>query len=124
MELRPFHFVFEGATPTDRSASALSVVGMCAYIHKHSTFLADFDVLVNHARTGPSIRSLVLLFDSFDLLRQPLNPLVEVLAPVSETIEILLAYETKEEHKAVGVDLVTLELNGALPVASLIHSQC
>ncbi len=116
MELEPFGFVFNGAPLKDRPASALSVVGMCAYIH---SLPVNLDPLLNHARTHPTIRSLVLLFDSLDRLEQSLKPSAEVLTLASETIDLVLAYEMEEERKAVGVDLVTLEPNGASPVASL-----
>ncbi len=120
-----FNFVFEEAPFTDRSASALSVVGLHTYIHDRnsSDLPANFDALVDHASTQPTIRALVLLFDSLDDLQVSVKPFVGVLAPVTETIELVLAYEEEEEDKAVSVDLVTLEPNGALPDTSLLRLQ-
>lgn len=112
MNLDPFHFVFDKASATDRSASALSVVRMHAYIDYPYDLPANFDALANHARTQPTIRAFVLLFDSLDRLQQSLKPFVGVLTPVNETIEILLSYGEKA-GRAVGVDPVTLEPNGA-----------
>ncbi len=123
MNLYPFHFVFEEAPATDRPDSVLSVVGIHAYIYHLRELPASFDALVNHARTRPTIHALVLFFDSFDYLQESIKPFVEVLALATGTIELVLAYEEKE-RKAVGVDLATLEPNGASLVASLIHSQC
>ncbi|KAI0763898.1 hypothetical protein BC629DRAFT_1737943 [Irpex lacteus] len=114
MRLSQFQYVFEGAPPTDRSASALSVVGMCVYIDGRGwgKLPANFDALVNHARTHPAIRALVLLFESFADLQLSVRPFVEVLSLAADTIKIVLAYEKEEECQAVGVDLVTLEQNG------------
>ncbi|KAI0763872.1 hypothetical protein BC629DRAFT_1542394 [Irpex lacteus] len=111
-----FLFVFEAtlaAATTDRSVTALSVAGMHAYIDSDdiAKLPANFDALVNHARTHPTIRALVLLFDSFDRLKKSLEPFVQVLALAAENIELVLAYEMEKENKAVGVDLVTLEPN-------------
>ncbi|KAI0763892.1 hypothetical protein BC629DRAFT_1737939 [Irpex lacteus] len=116
MRLEPFCFVFEGTPSTDRSASSLSVVGMHAYIEGSYYLPAadNFDALVNHARTQPTIRALVLLFDSSDRLQEFVKRFVEVLALTTETIDLVLAYEKEEERKAVGVDLVTLEPNGRI----------
>ncbi|KAI0797434.1 hypothetical protein BC629DRAFT_1592465 [Irpex lacteus] len=114
MYLYPFHFVFEETSAyTDRSASALSVVGMHAYIVDHSwrRLPANFDALVTHTRTHPTIRALVLLFESLDRLQNFVKPFIEVLVLAAETIELVLAYEEEEEDKAVSVDLVTLEPN-------------
>lgn len=116
-----FHFVFE-ETPAsaDRSVSALSVVGIHAYINKYVNDLpVNFDALVHHAKTHPTIRVLVLLFSSLRSLQESLKPFVEVLTLASETIDLVLAYEDEEERRAVGVDLVTLEPNGASSVVSL-----
>lgn len=112
VELDRFHFVFEEAPSTDRSASALRVVGIHAYIYNVP---ANFDALVNHASIHPTIRALVLLFDSSDRLQEFVKPFVEVLTLTTqaETIELVLAYEEGRENKAVGVDLVTLKPNGA-----------
>ncbi len=122
MELGLFCFVFEEASskPEDRSVSALNVVGMHAYIYDsiYSTVPIDFDALVNHDRTRSTIRALVLLFDSIDHLRNSVKPFAEVLALETETIELVLAYEDKEERRAVCVNPVTLEPNGASFVAS------
>ncbi len=125
MHLYPFRFVFEEAPVTDRSASALSVVGMHAYIMYTTDLPAHFDALVDHARTQPTIRALVLLFESLSHLEESVKPFVQVLGPASETIDLVLAYEAKNwmERKAVSVDLVTLEPNGASPVASLLRLQ-
>ncbi|KAI0763913.1 hypothetical protein BC629DRAFT_1542807 [Irpex lacteus] len=112
MQLRPFHFVFEEAPATDRSASALSVVGMHAYIVYSSDLPANLDALIKHASTQPTIRALVLLFESLDDLQKSMEPFVQVLALTAETIELVLAYEDEEERRAVGVDLTTLEPNG------------
>ncbi|KAI0748977.1 hypothetical protein BC629DRAFT_1599073 [Irpex lacteus] len=126
MDLYPFHFVFEEAPSTDRSASALRVVGVHAYIWSTSDDLpfaklpANFDALVNHARTHPTIRALVVLSDSLDCLQNSVKPFVEVLALATETIELVLAYEKEEERQAVGVDLFTLKPSGAY---SLLRSQ-
>ncbi|KAI0763917.1 hypothetical protein BC629DRAFT_1596848 [Irpex lacteus] len=114
MRMNPFYFIFEEALSTDRSVSALSVVGMHAYIHEYYEFPANFDALVNHARTHPTIRALVLLFRSINHLQESLKPFLEVLTMATETIELVLAYEKEEEGQAVGVDLVTLELNGRI----------
>ncbi|KAI0725934.1 hypothetical protein BC629DRAFT_1741801 [Irpex lacteus] len=112
MQLRPFHFVFEEAPATDRPDSALSVVGIHAYILFSSDLPANFNALVDHARTRPAIRALVLLFESFADLQVSVGPFVEVLSLAADTIKIVLAYEKEEECQAVGVDLVTLEQNG------------
>ncbi|KAI0748980.1 hypothetical protein BC629DRAFT_130016 [Irpex lacteus] len=117
MRLEPFSFVFEETpAPTDRSVSALSVVGMHAYIVDHSwrRLPANFDALVTHTRTHPTIRALVLLFDSSDRLQKSIKPFVEVLALATGTIELVLAYEEWKEPRAVGVDLATLEPNGRI----------
>ncbi len=125
MDIGMFHFVFEEHTSEGRLVSALSVVGICAYINEHpSTNLpASFDALVNHIRTHPTIRALILLFDSFDrLVQESITPCLDGLVLVTETIQlhVVLAYESEEEHsKAIGVDLVTLEPNGASTVASV-----
>ncbi|KAI0748982.1 hypothetical protein BC629DRAFT_130072 [Irpex lacteus] len=118
MRASVFHFVFEEAPATDRPASALSMVGMHAYIV--NTLPGNFDALVNHARTRPTIRALVVLFDSFAALRASVRHFVEVLVMAAETIELVLAYEEREERKAVGVDLVTLEPNGASSIVSTL----
>ncbi|KAI0727733.1 hypothetical protein BC629DRAFT_1577204 [Irpex lacteus] len=119
MRASVFHFVFEEAPATDLSASALSVVGVHAYIHMYEGFPANFDAqaLVDHARTLPTIRALVLLFQSSDRLLESKKPFVEVLqvAMAPENVELVLAYkEEEEEGKAVGVDLVTLKTNGRI----------
>ncbi len=123
MRLGRFHFAFEEASaPTDRPDSVLSVVGMHAYI---SSLSANFNALVSHARTYPTIFTIVLLFGSLHSLQQSLKHFVEVLALATETIELVLAYEddSEEERRAVGVDLVTLEPNGASSVPSFPLSQ-
>ncbi|KAI0763919.1 hypothetical protein BC629DRAFT_969855 [Irpex lacteus] len=130
MRMDPFHFVFEEATAsTDRSASALSVVGVHAYIHKYATLPANLDALAKHASTQPTIRALVLLFYSFDILQDSVKPFVEVLGPATEAIEFVLAYEEEEEKskaeqdggrkktgRVLGADLATLEPSGASPL--------
>ncbi|KAI0763870.1 hypothetical protein BC629DRAFT_1542371 [Irpex lacteus] len=125
MRAGPFRFVSEETlTSTDRSVSALSVAGMHAYIQSDcNEYISDklpanFGALVNHVRTQFTIRALVLLFDSFEHLQHSMKDFVDVLGPATETIELVLAYE-EGGHKAVGVDLVTLEPNGASPVASV-----
>ncbi|KAI0731732.1 hypothetical protein BC629DRAFT_625863 [Irpex lacteus] len=129
MHASVFHFVFEEAPATDRPDSVLSVVGMHAYIHEYNKLPANFDALVNHARTQPTIRALVLLFNSLDYLQESLKPFLEVLTLVSETMDLVLAYEKMEECTAVGVDLVTLEPNGAssagiAPTLAVLTSVC
>ncbi len=125
MRVDSFYFAFEEAPSTDRSASALSVVGMHAHIDDRSLrkLPANFDALANHARTHPTIRALVLLFRSLDDLQKSMETFVQVLALAAETIDLVLAYEEREERRAVGVDPVTLEPNGASLIALLI-SQC
>lgn len=125
MYLDPFQFVFEeAAISTDRSAFALSVAGMHAYINEYHKLPAKFDALVNHTRTHPTIRALVLLFHSFDSLQETMKPFAEVLTLATVTIELVLAYKMEKERKAaVGVDPVTLEPNGALFVPSLSLSR-
>ncbi|KAI0763894.1 hypothetical protein BC629DRAFT_1443100 [Irpex lacteus] len=97
----PFHFVFERAPLTDQSASALSVVGMHAYIDDFDlrTIPANFDALVNHARTQPTIRALVLLFDSFERFQNSMKPFVEALDPATEAIEFVCAYEEEKDEE-------------------------
>ncbi len=109
MQLNSFYLIFEKASST-ASSSALSVVGMYTYIN--SDLPVDFNALVTHTRTSPTIRSLVLLFVSLDSLHQFLNPFVEVLALATHTINLVFAYDEKKEHRAVGVDPVTLDPNG------------
>lgn len=114
MQLVPFQFVFGEALSTHRSASALSVVGMHAYIYKYANFPANFDALVNPLRTHPTIHALVLLFDSLDRLRKSMKPFAHLFSPSTGAIDLVLSYsEGKKEGRAVGVDLVTLEPNGA-----------
>ncbi len=110
MSASVFHFVFEEAPATDRPDSVLSVTGIYVYI---SSLPVNFDALVNHTRTRPTIRALVLLFDSLDYLQESLKPFLEVLTLAGETIDLVLAYEKKKECTAVGVDPFTLEPNGA-----------
>ncbi|KAI0797433.1 hypothetical protein BC629DRAFT_1734336 [Irpex lacteus] len=108
MHASVFHFVFEEAPATDRPDSVLSVTGIYVYI---SSLPVNFDALVNHTRTRPTIRALVLLFDSLDYLQESLKPFLEVLTLAGETIDLVLAYEKKKECTAVGVDPFTLEPN-------------
>lgn len=109
-----FHFVFERAPLTDRSASALSVVGIHASIG--NMLPVNFDALVDYLRTHPTIRALqvILLFNSLYSLQESLKPFVEVLraAMAPENVELVLAYK-QERCKAVSVDLVTMEPSGA-----------
>lgn len=120
IHLDPFVFVFEGAPRTDWSASALSVVGVHAYINGFHND-ANFDALVNRARTHmhPTVRALVLLFDSFSRLQQYMKPLVHLLGPGTEALDLILAYEEEEEKgreksgRVLGVDPVTLRPSGA-----------
>ncbi|KAI0763901.1 hypothetical protein BC629DRAFT_1596841 [Irpex lacteus] len=118
MYMEPFHFVFEEAPATDRPDSVLSVVGIYAYLNGYGlrAIPANFDAMVSHARTHPTIRALVVLSDSSYRLQKFTKPFVEVLALAAQTIELVLAYEddSEEERRAVGVDLVTLEPNGRI----------
>ncbi|KAI0763910.1 hypothetical protein BC629DRAFT_1596844 [Irpex lacteus] len=116
MRLGHFDFAFEEAPATDRSASALSVVGIHAYIYNSDNLPANLDALVNHARTQPTIRALVLLFRSIHHLQKSMNPFVQVLTLTTETVELVLAYEKKEKCGAEAVDLVTLEPNGCVDI--------
>lgn len=128
MNLYPYSFVFEEAPASaDRSASALSVVGMHAYIYDSNELPVNFDALVNHTRTHPTIRvALLLLFDSFDNLQERLKLFIEALDPATEAIEFVFAYEEEEEKskaehdgerkktgRVLGADLTTLEPSGA-----------
>lgn len=122
MRTGPFHFVFEETlASTDRSVSALTVVGMHAYIddsHWHRDRLpANFNALINHLSTLPTIRATILLFVSFEHLQKSMEPFLsflQALIPATEAMNIFLAYQALEEgRKAVGVDLATLERNGA-----------
>lgn len=130
MRLALFHFVFkEALTSTGCSVSALNVVGIHAYIYDSDDLRVNFDALVNHLMTHSIVRrDLVLLFESFDLLQESMKPVVEALqaSPATENIELMLAYDEREECqcRAVGVDPVTLEPNGASSVVSLALSQC
>lgn len=121
MYLGSIRFVFEEApSTTSRPPSSLSVVGIHAYIYNDSwpsskicSRPVNFDVLVNHARTSPTIRATVFLFDAFDRLQESMKPFIRVLGAETEAINFVLAYEEEEKRRAVGVDPVTLEANGA-----------
>ena len=113
MYLRPFYFVFEEAQASvDGPTSPLSVVGMRTYTYK---LPSNFDALLAHARTRPTIRAVVCLYHSLNDLQHNPTPFLDALSPTTESIGLVLAYEEVKgsEYRAVGVNVATLEPDGA-----------
>lgn len=116
-----FHFGFKASTSTHWSVAALSVLAICKYIDsKDHDLPVNFDALFNHARILPRIRAILLLFDSIDHLQKSMEPFVQVLDTAAETIDLILVYKGEEERRGFGVDLGTLQPNGASSVMTLL----
>lgn len=124
MYLSPFQFVLEEISATQRSTRALGVIGVHAHIDFRYKYalpanLDQFGPLIHHLRTRPTIRIAVLLFTSLHNLKQAIQASTHVLDPVvTGSSTLVLMYEEEEERRAVGVDLITLEPDGAYSAVS------
>lgn len=108
-----FDFIFEDMPLAHEPTPSLRVAQMHVYIpHFELPNDLKLEALIDHVRSHPSIRVLVLLFGSFWHLHRVMEPYRSDFERANDSLKVVLAYLEPPDHEAVGVDPVTMQPNG------------